>query len=234
MENVSPTILFGIALILGLAACQDRYIHTRTIYDSPLQFVRLEVDHTVGGGHSHPADITTAEMMTVLSGITINEPTRLMPSLPFFSKDEEPPRHPAFNVTEIRFLAPLLAKGLGTAAPEEVVTFYLATQQTAIIRKVTSGGIFVDGDELRIVLSNYRSPTHYAPDPGTSDTYDHRLAPLRSIAPQQTKLDFEPATAISPPRKGLLSGLFQPDRREIIVLFKKLKHGTADIDRALH
>jgi hypothetical protein len=233
MVNVSPTILFGIALIFGLVACQDRYIHTRTIYDSPMQFVRLEVDHTVGGGHSHPADITPAEMVAVLSGIMINERPRLIPSLPFSSKDEEPPRRPAFNATQIRFLAPLLAKGLGTAAPEEVVTFYLATQQTAIIRKVTSGGIFMDGDELHIVLSNYRSPTHYAPDPGTSETYD-RLTPLRSIAPQQTTLDFEPATAIVPPRKGLLSGLFQPDRREIIVLFKRLRDGTTDRDRASH
>jgi hypothetical protein len=233
MKNVSTTILFGIGLILGLVACQDRYIHTRTIYDSPMQFVRLEVDHTVGGDHSHPADVTTAEMTAVLSGIIINEPPRLMPSWPFFSKDEEPPRHPAFNATEIRFLAPLLAKGLGMAAPEEVVTFYLATRWTAIIRKVTSGGIFVDDDELHIVVSNYRSPTHYAPDPWTSETYD-RLTPLRSIAPQQTTLDFEPATAIAQPRKGFLSGLFRPDRQEIIVLFKKLRPGTADIDRASH
>jgi hypothetical protein len=233
MGNVSPTILFGIALMLGLVACQGPYIHTRTIYDSPLQFVRLEVDHTVGGGHSHPADITPSEMTTVLSGIMINEPSRLMPSLPFSGKNENPPRHPAFSATEIRFLAPLLARGLGTATPEEVVTFYLATQQTAIIKKVTSGGLFVNGDELHIILSNYRSPTHYAPDPGTSETYD-RLTPLRSIAPQETKLDFEPATAMALPRTGFLNGLFRPDRRKIIVLFKRLRPGTADIDRTSH
>lgn len=233
MRNGISIILFGLTLGLGLVACHERYVHTRIIYDSPMRFVRLEVDHTVGGDHSHPANITTAEMTAVLSGIIINEPPRLVPSLPFFSKDEEPPRHPAFNAVEIRFLAPLLAKGLGMAAPEEVVTFYLATQWTPIIRKVTSGGIFVDGDKLHIVVSNYRSPTHYAPDPGTSETYD-RLTPLRSIAPQQTKLDFEPATAIAQPRKGFLSGLFQPDRQEIIVLFKQLKPGTADLDRTSH
>lgn len=227
MGHTSLTICFGIALIPGLIACQDRYIHTRTIYDSPMQFVRLEVDHTVGGGHSHPADVTTAEMMAVLSGIMIDEPARFMPSLPLLGKDQEPPRHPAFNEPEIRFLAPLLANGLATATSEEVVTFYLATQQTAVSRKVTSGGIFLDGDELHIILSNYRSPTHYASDPGTSDTYDHRLTPLRSIAPQQTKLDFEPSTASTLPRKGLLIGLLRPDRREIVILFKKLRPGAS-------
>lgn len=231
MKDSYSTILADIPLLLplllGLVGCQSRPLHTQTIYDSPTQFVRLEVDHTVGGGHSHPADMTTAEMKAVLSGIMIDEPTQFMPSLPFFSKNEEPPRHPAFNQSEILFLAPLLAKGLATATSEEVVTFYLATQQAAIIKKITSGGIYLDGDELHIILSNYRSPTHYSSDPGTSDTYDHRLTPLRSIAPQQTKLDFEPSTAVAPPRKGLLSGLFRPDRREIVILFKKLRPGPS-------
>lgn len=228
------TSLIGIMLLLGLIGCQHRPLHTQLIYESPTQFVRLEVDHTVGGGHSHPADITTAEMTAILSGIMIEEPVRVIPSLPFFSNDQEPPRHPAFNPTEIRFLAPLLAKGLGSATPEEVVTFYHATQKTAIIRHVTSGGIFVDGDGLHVLLSNYRSPSHYASDPGTSDTYDRRLTPLRSIAPQQTKLDFEPKAAMAAPRTGILSGLFQPDRREIIVLFKKLRPETTARERTSH
>ncbi len=233
MKKFLLAILFGIVPMLTLSACQKQYV-TQTIYESSTQFVRLEVDHTMGGEHSHPADISTAEMTAVLSGIMIEEPTRLMPSLPFFSKDEEPPRHPAFNPTEIRLLAPLLVKGLRLATPEEVVTFYHATQKTAIIRNVTSGGIFANGDELHIILSNYRSPTHYSSDPGTSDTYDYRLTPLRPIAPQQTKLDFEPKTAIAPSRKGILSTLFRPDRREIIVLFKRLRPETTDTERTPH
>lgn len=70
-------------------------------------------------------------MTAVLSGILIDEPRRFIPSLPFTSKDEEPPRHPAFNAAEISFFAPLVAKGLGAATPEEIVTFYQATQQAA-------------------------------------------------------------------------------------------------------
>lgn len=94
------------------------------VYDDPTRFVRLEIDHTVGGSHSHPADISTDEMTAVLSGILNDEPCRFIPSLPFTSKDEEPPRHPAFNAAEISFFAPLVAKGLGAATPEEIVTFY--------------------------------------------------------------------------------------------------------------
>lgn len=221
MKNAGVVLAFGIMMLLGLTSCQNR-LQTVVVYDDPTRFVRLEVDRTVGGNHSHPAYMTTDEMKAVLSGIVIDEPRRFIPSLPFTSKDEEPPRHPAFNAAEISFFAPLLSKGLGTATPEEIVTFYQATQQTAIVWKVTSGGVFIDGDELHLILGNYRSPTNYAPDPGIGATADGRSTPLLPIAPQEAKLDFEPTTAVALSREGFLSRLLRPERREIVVLFKKL------------
>lgn len=221
MKNSGVVLAFGAMMLLGLTTCQNR-LPTVTVYDDPTRFVRLEIDHTVGGNHSHPANITTDEMTAVLSSVMIDEPTRLIQSLPFTSKDEEPPRHPAFNAAEINFFAPLLSKGLGTATPAEIVTFYQATQQTSIVRNITSGGAFIDGDELHLILGNYRSPTNYAPDPGIAATIDGRSTPLQPIAPQDTRLDFEPTTAVAPSREGFLSRLFRPERREIVVLFKKL------------
>ena len=221
MKNSGVVLAFGAMMLLGLTSCQNRF-PTVVVYDDPTRFVRLEVDRTVGGDHSHPAYMTTDEMTAVLSGIVIDEPRRFIPSLPFTSKNEEPARHPAFNAAEINFFAPLLAKGLGTATPEEIVTFYQATQQTAIIKNVISGGVFIDGDELHLILGNYRSETNYASDPGIGATADGRSTPLQPIAPQETKLDFEPTTAVVPSQKGFWSRLLRPERREIVVLFKKL------------
>lgn len=213
-----------VALGFGMTACQSRHTLTQTIYESPSRFVRLEVDHPVGGGHSHPANVTTAEMAAVLGGIIINEPVKLVPSLPFFGKDEEPPRHPAFTAAEIGFFAPLLTQGLKTASSEQVVTFYQSVQQTAVIRRVTSGGVFLDGDELHIIVSNYRSQTHYSSDPGTADTHDDRFMPLRSITPVQAKLDFEPAAALVPSQNGpFFSRLFRPDRSELVIQLNRLR-----------
>ncbi|MDF0664913.1 MAG: hypothetical protein P0119_02430 [Nitrospira sp.] len=220
-KNSGVVFVLGAMLLLGLTSCQNR-LPTVSLYDDPTRFVRLEIDHIVGGSHSHPTDITTDEMTAVLSGVMIVEPRLQLPSLPFTSKDEEPPRHPAFNAAEISFFAPLVTKGLGTATSEEIVTFYQSTQQTALIKQVTSGGIFIDGDELHIILGNYRSTTNYASDPGIGAAIDGRSAPLQPIAPQETKLDFEPAAAVAPSREGILSRLFRPDRRELVVLFRKL------------
>lgn len=218
--------LCWIAFFVTLTACESRQFTTMTIYESPASFVRLESDPMAreNKGHSHPVSITSEEMAAVLSGLMIEEPSRL---LSFLDKHKEPQRHPAFNEAEIQFFAPLLAKGLGMATAEEVVTFYQTHQDTAIIRKVTSGGMFVDGEELHVVLSNYRSPTHSASDPGVDDTMDDRLTPMRRMAPQEARLDFEPADAIAPSQASFLSSLFSAERREVVVQYKRLAPAKA-------
>lgn len=228
-------LLFGIALVLSVASCQTHPLQTTTIYDEPSRFVRLEVDPVVGGNHSHPIDITADNMMAVLAGVMIEEPPGFMSPTSLLLKDKEPRQHPAFSETEIRFFAPLLAKGLQAAKPEEIVTFGQTNQISATSSKVTSGGVFVDGEELHLILSNYRSETNYAPDPGISGaTLDGRSSPLRSIAPQRTRLYFEPRSAVAAPNEGMLSRLLRPDRREIVVLFKNLTSTTSDSEYKPH
>ncbi len=230
-------LYIGVALIFSLTACQSRPLQTATMYDDASRFVRLEVDPSRGGGHSHPAAITTDEMIAVLSGVMIEEPPRLISALSFLTRDDEPRRHPAFNDAEISFFAPFFAEGLRTATSEEIVTFGQTNQKTALIDKVasggmfvTSGGTFIDGDELHFILSNYRSPTNYASDPGIGATLDGRSTPLQPIAPQRSTLYFEPSTAVPSSREGIWGSLFRPDRREVVVLFKKLPSRSSDID----
>ncbi|OQW33118.1 MAG: hypothetical protein A4E19_07180 [Nitrospira sp. SG-bin1] len=225
-------LLSGVALLLSLIACQHRSFPTMTIFDDPSRFVRLEVNRTVGGGHAHPADITTDEMIAVLSGVMIEEPPGFLRSLSLSTKGDEPRQHPAFNEAEISFFAPFLAEGLKTAKSDQIVTFGQTSQKAAFLEiasggmLVTSGGLFINGDELHLILGNYRSPANYAPDPGIGATLDGRSAPLQPIAPQRTTLYFEPTTAVAPSRKSFLSRLLGPDRHEIVVLFKQLAAGT--------
>jgi hypothetical protein len=226
MKNSSLIVLLGITLLLGFTACQIRPLLTGAIYEDQSLFVRLVVDHTVGGGHSHPASMTAKEMTAVLSGLMVEEPTSLMPSVPFSGNEKEPPRHPAFSTAEISFLAPLLAKGLNTARPEEVVTFYWIAQQPAPIEHVTSGGVFIDSNHLHFVLSNYRSPTRYPPDAETMRSLDGRSTPLQPLVPQEILLTFNPITALVPPEQGFLKNPFRSKRQEIAVLFQTLTEDT--------
>jgi len=231
MKNTGLMLPLGITLLFGLSACQIRPVPKFSIYEDQSQFVRLEKDSTAGGNHSHPAHVTTDEMVAVLSGVMVEEPTGLTSSLSFLGKDGEPPRHPAFSAEEIRFLAPLLAKGFESAKPEEIVAFYRIVQQPGAIDHVTSGGVFIDGDELHFLLINYRSPTRYPPDPETMRYVDGRSTPLQPIVPQETKLDFQPKSAVVPLRQGVLKNPFRPKQREIVIRFKTLTGAASGTDR---
>ena len=217
--HVLIALCVGVSIVAGCASYQ---FTTLTLYESPDAFVRLEVDRTLQQttGHSHPADLSTERMAAVLRGITVEEP---MTRLPLYDDLSQPRRHAAFTEKDIALFAPLLALAVKKATPEELVTFYFSRLISGTSREITSGGLFVKGDELHVILANYRSPTHYTADIGVADTADDRLVPLRAIAPQRGQLDFEPRSAKREVTDAVMDKILRPDKRELIVLYKSLK-----------
>jgi hypothetical protein len=203
------------------AACAPGQFTTVTIYETPAGYVRLEFDRTVkkGAEHSHPISLTPEQIAAVLGGVRIIEP---LAKLPVYDDTSAPRVHPAFTDREIAFFAPLLALALSKATPEEVVTFYQTRDISAITREVTSGGVFVQGDELHLILANYRSHTHYMADLGVAETQDDRLTPMEPLAPQGGRVDFEPYSAKRVRQLGVLEKLLRWDNREVAVLYKQL------------
>jgi hypothetical protein len=210
--------------IYALIGCSPAQFTTLTIYETPLSFVRLEIDRTLtqGTGHSHPSNISPEQMAAVLRGITIQEP---LTRIPIYDDLSVSRTHPAFSDRDISFWAPLLSLALNRATTDELATFYQSTKVSGISREVTSGGLFVDGDKLHIVLSNLQSNTHFTADTGVADTHDDRLSPMKSIAPQRGKLTFVPETALVDEAPDGLTRVFQQDRRELVVQYKTLSSG---------
>ena len=204
-----------------LAGCASGQFPTLTIYDSPQAYVRLQSDRSVWQHteYSHPANISTERMTAVLQGIVVQEP---LIRLPFYDDLSIPRRHRAFDERAVMFLAPLLSLALQKATAEEIVTFYQSRQLSGVAREVTSGGMFLEGENLHFILSNYRSNTRFAADIGTVSALDDRLTPMQPLAPQQGRLDFEPGTALQPAASSLWTKITQTDRRELIILFQQL------------
>lgn len=207
-----------------LGGCGTSQFTTVTIFESPAAFVRLEADPTVekDAGHTHPLTLTAQQMAAVLQGIMFEEPVA---TLPLYDETAQPRRHRALTEREVAFFAPLLALALARATPEEIVTFYESSGATGTSREVTSGGLFAQGDDLHVIVANYRSRTHYMADIGVADTTDDRLTPLRALAPQRGQLHFEPRSAEQPTQEAGLARWLQPDRREVIVRYPLL-HNT--------
>lgn len=219
MNRLLPFLHRPVWLSLGitaLAGCTAGQFPTLTIYETPNAFVRLQTDPQAGqsAGHSHPAQVPVEQIEAVLRGIIVEEP---LTRLPLYDDLTVPRRHQAFNEEEIAFWAPLLCLALQKATPEEVVTFYQSRRVSGVKREVTSGGLFLAGTDLHVILSNYRSNTHSAADIGTADTQDDRLTPLRSLAPQKGTLRFEPAEFQRPAAPQGAGRLFHWDRRELII-----------------
>lgn len=220
MTTGTAVRLFTLTSLL-LSGCVPSQIVTVTIYDQPDSFVRLETDRTIdrSSSHTHPVYLSPEHMAALLAGIVFEEPWA---KLPLYDDLSQPRRHPAFTESEISLFAPQLATALAKATPEEVVTFYHSTSRSGSQRDVTSGGMFAQGDELHIVVANYRSPTHYSADIGVADTMDDRLTPLRALAPQRGRLTFEPREAAREITESGLARWFQQDRREVVVRYKAL------------
>jgi len=221
--NKTCLVLLALAGTGLIGACSPRQFTTVTIYDKPDAYVRLEFDRTVKKGteHSHPVSLKPEQIAAVLAGVRIHEPIALVQG-DILQRDSVPPIHPAFTGKDIAFFSPLLAMALSKATSEEVVTFYQTRPISAITREVTSGGLFVQGDELHLILANYRSHTRYMADMGVAETQDDRLTPMQSLAPQSGRLNFEPHSTKREIPSGGLEKLFQQDQRELTVLYKQL------------
>jgi hypothetical protein len=202
-----------------MTGCSTAPFTTVTILDTPSAFVRLETDRNVDrddAQHTHPVTFTVEQMAGILGGIMIEEPFARMP---LYEDTRQPRRHPALTEKEVAFFAPLLALALAKATPEEIVTFYQTRDLSGTSREVTSGGLFVQGEEVHILLANYRSSTYFVADVGVAGTTDDRLTPLRPLAPQRVVLDFEPRSAKREAPVSIWDKLMQKDRRDLVVFF---------------
>lgn len=179
MKGLSLAVLCGISACLW--GCETPPFHTMKILDKANREVALQVmSNPYGGkGYDHPVSMTTEEMTRVLQGVRVQRG--------FLGSAQ----HPAFSDTEIRVFAPFLVKGLEQATKEEVVTFFETAQIDSDNDLTTSGGLFIAGEHLYIVLSNFSVKTRAWRD---ADRYEapFRNRPLEQMDPQPGRLVFEP------------------------------------------
>jgi hypothetical protein len=201
----------GVGLI---GACGPRQFPTLTIYEKPAAYVRLEFDRTVKTGleHSHPISLAPEQVAAVLAGVRIEEAHIFVQGdvLAVFSEED------------IAFFAPLIAQALSKARPEEVVSFYETRYLSTTRRAVTSGGLFVQGDVLHLILANYWAPIDHRIHLDVTDTQDDRRTPMHSLTTPSGHLDFEPHSAKWERPAGGFERVFQSDSRELTILYKQL------------
>ena len=166
----------------------------RAVYQDPATIIRVQSDSKASQGHSHPATISPDMIRHVLNGMRIQSRKSFVPSI--LTGDAS--RVAAFSQEEQALLAPYLSRALAAAQPDELVTFYRRVSTPAVGLAITSGGFFVHGRHLYVVLANDRT----LPSEGMSqsivseiDPVDSPLLPISRTAFQAT---FVPTTSIVP------------------------------------
>jgi hypothetical protein len=206
--------------LLLLAACAIPQVPSRTVYEDPVNYVRLEEDPGVlpewpPSHHAHPAAISPDTLRTILSGLKIQE-HRIAPQR-WIQGDA--PVVPAFTDEQVALLSVQLAEALAEAKYDERVTFYLSQPQTSAKRIITSGGLYVQDSELHFLLGNWQIVYGI---PAYGMIYDRRY-PMRPTAAKGFDLFFEQPEAVIQTKSSWLDGLFANSTDELVLDLTKIK-----------
>ncbi len=158
------------------------------LHDEPTLRVALEYDPHAGAGHSHPAPVSTDTMIAVLHGLHL-QGRDVVGTFGLLGND---PGTAAFTNREILAgVASHLVIGLAKASPRDLVTFYVVQRDSQHAPLITSGGVFVRGHHLYVILANGRtSPSAIQYE--TTYEPNTRHAPLVPIARFKFKASFQP------------------------------------------
>jgi len=218
---LSQVIVMGI--VVCLPGCAAPHFFTITIYESPDRVVKLQAvpDANEGKGFSHPAYIEEEKLAEAMRGLQVEIHNSAL-SVPFLGRVSSAEGQRAFSDREIKFFAPLFAKGLAQATPEELITFYETGDISDEYQLTTSGGLFVKGEEIHFLLSNHNVKTRIWQD---NEQYEapYHLRPMEPIDPQPGRLLFDPPHLMVEPQRGILNIGLTAEPWEVGVRWKKLK-----------
>lgn len=205
-----------------LAGCAIPMVPYRTIYEDPVNYVRLERDETVlpewpPSEHAHPKAINAEHVAHILGGISVKEHRVWLQRW----LQGEAPLIPAFRPNELTLLSREIAEAFAEAKPDERVTFYLSQPQTSVKRIITTGGLYVHGTDLHFILGNwqivYGIPTY-------GMIYDRRY-PMRPTAAKGFNLFFKPDEATVSQQHSLWDTLLANTTDELVIDLTKMLSG---------
>lgn len=181
----------SIGVVVGFVGCTTAPPPT-PFYQDLATSVAFQHDGRARTPHSHPATVTPETMAEILKGVQVVSRQGILKSIYLNKADQGP----AFSSMEIRLLAPKLSAALSKAKPEQLVTFYRRISDENVGLAITSGGLFVQDQQLYFVLANNRT----LPTSGMGQNMVYALdpveTPLLPIARIDFKAVFTPGTAL--------------------------------------
>jgi hypothetical protein len=213
--------LMGFIVVgIFLGGCETPKFQTLKVLDNPNRVVALQAttDPYGGKGYDHPVFLTKEEMIRILQGVRVKR--GLLGSSV----------HAAFSDTEIRLFSSHFVDALQKATKEEIVTFFETAEIDPEHDLTTSGGLFVAGGNLYVVLSNFSVKTSAWQD---VDRYEapFRKRPLEQMDPQPGRLLFEPTEFMVESPDGEIGSQFQGKPWQVAIRYKEFLNISSAEDK---
>jgi hypothetical protein len=154
------SFLLALLCLVG-TACSTTDQNTKILFEDPRGTVSLQTMSDRSIQATHPINLEPNLLAKILRGIEIQDQEHGVQK--FLAARSSPV--PVFSDDQIRFLAPLLAEGLRTAAPDQRIEYRVQTTREGSMlesstTETTAGSLYVYGRSLYMILSQYRySPT---------------------------------------------------------------------------
>lgn len=200
-------LLLGVFVLL-CAGCAGQTIASRAAIGEANWFVRLDtfIDSRASADlrFDHPAQLSEADLTAVLSRVQVQERAGLLERKPF--------PQPLFSPNEVRRMMPSLQKTLQTAKPTEWAVFY-STLPGGAGQEVTSGGMFVKGRYLHVVVANH----HERIPSGADSLAAIRANPLNPWGGKGVTLSFDPIRFVTGTQATWLGGSSSAPASELVL-----------------
>ena len=155
----SRSLLLALLCVVS-TACGTTAPTGKVLFDDPRGTVSLQKISDPSVQASHPINLEPALLAQMLRGIGIQYQEHGLQKMLAGPASSVP----VFSEEQVQFLAPLLAQGLRTAAPDQSVGYRVQATRKGIalespITETTAGSLYAYGRSLYVTLSQYR----YAP-----------------------------------------------------------------------
>lgn len=116
------------------------------------RFVRLSPHKGSQATIAHPLRLGPGDWKPILGSVHLQIRTQ-----PFYFTSHKGPETPAFLPEEVEYLSETLSKTFAQAQPDEWVVFGLSQLSPTGVTEMTTGGWYVEGTQLHLLLANYRA-----------------------------------------------------------------------------
>lgn len=217
-------LIMAVVLMLWVGGCASPGFIIQPVEDDPSVFVGLASSPEVAAAepetrHAHPVQWSFADLQAILKRLAVQDGRGFM--------DASRPAQSLFASEDLPRLIPALQQAFTIARPADWVVFAVwGASPPSQALEVTSGGLYLQDQQLHILLANHRERVSSEED-GIHAIHQNPFRVLRDVKP---RLLFFPTDYIKETRTTWLAGGFKPPVSELVLDY----HALLEFEPAHH